>query len=176
MSVYISLLICFSFYFYKYLFIIKYLAVPDLSCSRWHLSSLSRGQLMPSALGLKVFTAGPPRKSPLLFFNSILGPINWFHGHPPQFGEHPHGALNCIFSRVPCKPHLGQAWPWKAMSCTPCCIHLIHLHGDGWMASPGQWTWVRADSRRWWWTGRPGVLQSTGSDTTEQLNSSTYTS
>ena len=34
---------------------------------------------------------------------------------------------------------------------------------DGWMASPTQWTWVWVNSRSWWWTGRPGVLQSTGS-------------
>ena len=34
---------------------------------------------------------------------------------------------------------------------------------DGWMASPTQWTWVWASSRSWWWTGRPGVLQCTGS-------------
>ena len=34
---------------------------------------------------------------------------------------------------------------------------------DGWMASPTQWTWVWVNSGRWWWTGRPGVLQSTGS-------------
>ena len=33
---------------------------------------------------------------------------------------------------------------------------------DGWMASPTQWTWVWASSRRWWWTGKPGVLQSMG--------------
>ena len=31
------------------------------------------------------------------------------------------------------------------------------------MASPVQWTWVWASSRRWWRTGKPGVLQSTGS-------------
>ena len=31
---------------------------------------------------------------------------------------------------------------------------------DGWMASPTQWTWVRVNSRSWWWTGRPGMLQS----------------
>ena len=30
---------------------------------------------------------------------------------------------------------------------------------DGWMASPTQWTWVWVNSGRWWWTGRPGVLQ-----------------
>ena len=34
---------------------------------------------------------------------------------------------------------------------------------DGWMASPTQWTWVRVNSRSWWWTGKPGVLQSMGS-------------
>ena len=33
---------------------------------------------------------------------------------------------------------------------------------DGWMASPIQWTWVWVNSGRWWWTGRPGVLQSMG--------------
>ena len=31
------------------------------------------------------------------------------------------------------------------------------------MASPTQWTWVWASSRNWWWTGRPGILQSMGS-------------
>ena len=34
---------------------------------------------------------------------------------------------------------------------------------DGRMASPIQWTWVWVNSRSWWWTGRPGVLQSMGS-------------
>ena len=33
---------------------------------------------------------------------------------------------------------------------------------DGWMASPTQWTWVWVNSRSWWWTGRPGVLQFMG--------------
>ena len=34
---------------------------------------------------------------------------------------------------------------------------------DGWMASLTQWTWVWVNSRCWWWTGRPGVPQSMGS-------------
>ena len=92
----ISLLVCFSLFFKNTCLFISYLAVPGLGCRRWHLSSLSREQLMSSALELNVFTTGPPRKSPLWFFNSTLGPISWFHDHPPPFGEHPHGALNCI--------------------------------------------------------------------------------
>ena len=34
---------------------------------------------------------------------------------------------------------------------------------DGWMASLTQWTWVWVNSGSWWWTGRPAVLQSMGS-------------
>jgi len=37
------------------------------------------------------------------------------------------------------------------------------MNRDGWMASLTQWTWVWACSGRWWRTGRPGVLQSMGS-------------
>ena len=33
---------------------------------------------------------------------------------------------------------------------------------DGWMASPTQCTWVWVNSGSWWWTGRPGMLQSMG--------------
>ena len=31
---------------------------------------------------------------------------------------------------------------------------------DGWMASLTLWAWVWVNSGSWWWTGRPGVLQS----------------
>ena len=34
---------------------------------------------------------------------------------------------------------------------------------DGWVASPTRWTWVWVNSGSWWWTGRPCVLQSLGS-------------
>ena len=33
---------------------------------------------------------------------------------------------------------------------------------DGWMVSLTWWTWVWAISRSWWWTGKPGTLQSMG--------------
>ena len=31
---------------------------------------------------------------------------------------------------------------------------------DGWIVSLTGWTWAWASSGSWWWTGRPGVLQS----------------
>ena len=55
---------------------------------------------------------------------------------------------------------------WKR----PWCWERLRARGegddrewDGWRASPTQWTWVWVSSRSWWWTGRPGVLQSMGS-------------
>ena len=45
---------------------------------------------------------------------------------------------------------------------------------DCWMASLTPWTWVWASSGNWWWTGKPGMLQSNmgsqKSDTTDWLN------
>ena len=46
---------------------------------------------------------------------------------------------------------------------------------DDWMASPTQWTWVSVNPGSWWWTGRPGMLQSmglqrVGHDWTSELN------
>ena len=56
--------------------------------------------------------------------------------------------------------HLKRPWGWERLTAGG--------EGDnrgwhGWMASPTQWTWVWVSSRSWWWTGRPGVLQSMGS-------------
>ena len=36
---------------------------------------------------------------------------------------------------------------------------------DGWMVSPTRWTWVWVGSGSWWWTGKPGMLQSMGLQT-----------
>ena len=51
----------------------------------------------------------------------------------------------------------------------PWCWERLKVGGEGddrgwagWMASLAQWTWVWVDSRSWWWTGRPGVLQFMG--------------
>ena len=50
---------------------------------------------------------------------------------------------------------------------------------DGLMALPIRWTWVWASSGSWWWTGKPGELQSMGSqrvghDWVAELNWMTY--
>ena len=37
------------------------------------------------------------------------------------------------------------------------------MRWDGWMASLTRWTWVWASSGSWWWTVKPGMLQSMGS-------------
>ena len=41
---------------------------------------------------------------------------------------------------------------------------------DGWVASPAQWTWIWANSGSWWWTGKPGLLQSMGSQSQTRLS------
>ena len=70
---------------------------------------------------------------------------------------------------------------WSSSTLTTWCEELTHWQrpwcwerlnergkGDdwgwnGWMASWTRWTWVWVNSGSWWWTGRPGVLQSMGS-------------
>ena len=71
-------------------------------------------------------------------------------------------------------------WSWNSNTLPTWCEELTYLKipwcwerlkagGEGddrgwddWMASPTQWTWVWASSGSWWWTGKPGMLQSTG--------------
>ena len=55
---------------------------------------------------------------------------------------------------------------WK----TPWCWERLKAGGEGadrgwdsWMASATQWTWIWASSGSWWWTGKPGMLHSMGS-------------
>ena len=68
--------------------------------------------------------------------------------------------------------HLKRPWCWEILK--------VGGEGDdkgwdGWMTSPTQWTWVWVNSRGWWWTGRPGMLQCTrsqrvGHDWATELN------
>ena len=54
---------------------------------------------------------------------------------------------------------MKRTWCWERLK--------VRGKGDdrgwnGWMASLTQWTWVWVNSGSWWWTGRPGMLQSMG--------------
>ena len=62
---------------------------------------------------------------------------------------------------------------WKR----PLCWERLKAGGEGdnrgwtgWMVSLTQWTWVWASSGSWWWTGKPGVLQSIGSQSRTWLS------
>ena len=59
----------------------------------------------------------------------------------------------------PVHPKGNQSWYWERLK--------VGEEGDdggwdGWMASLTQRTWVWVSSGSWWWTERPGVLQSMG--------------
>ena len=41
-------------------------------------------------------------------------------------------------------------------------IDSIKLSPHFWHPVPTGWTWVWVSSRSWWWTGKPGMLQSVG--------------
>ena len=56
--------------------------------------------------------------------------------------------------------HLKRPWCWERLKAGG---QGGDRGWDGWMASPTQWAWVWVSSGNWWWTGRPGVLQSMGS-------------
>ena len=47
--------------------------------------------------------------------------------------------------------NVGKDWRWEEKGTT-----------DGWMASLTQWTWVWVSSGSWWWSGKSGILYSTG--------------
>ena len=88
---------------------------------------------------------------------------------------HPKGNQSWIFiRRTDVEAETPILWPPDAKSWLiwkrPWCWERLRAEGegdnrgwDGWMASLSRWTWVWVVSGSWWWTGRPGVLQSMGS-------------
>ena len=86
---------------------------------------------------------------------------------------HPKGNQSCIFiGRTDAEAETPILWPPDAKSWLtgkdPDAGEGDDRGWDGWMSSPTWWTWVWVNSRSWWWTGRPGVLQSTGSQRVRQ--------
>ena len=88
---------------------------------------------------------------------------------------YPKGNQSWIFiGRTDAEAETPILWPPVAKNWLigkkPWCWERLKVGGegddrgwDGWMASPTQWTWVSASTRSWWRTGKPGVLQSMGS-------------
>ena len=61
--------------------------------------------------------------------------------------------------------HLKRPWFWERLKAGG---EGDDRGWDGWMTSPTRRTWVWVGSGSWWWTGRPGVLQSMGSQRVRQ--------
>ena len=103
---------------------------------------------------------------------TLESPMDWKEIQPVN----PKGNQSWMFIR-----RTDVDWCWNPNTLATWCEELTHLKkpwcwewlragGEGdnrgwesWMASPTQWTWVWVNSGSWWWTGRPGVLQSMGS-------------
>ena len=94
---------------------------------------------------------------------------------PPAFNLSLYSWGNCIFGGV-CMLSCVRlfAIPWTAARQAPLFMGFSRQKywsdrgWNRWMSSPTQWTWVWASSGRWWRTGRPGVLQSMGSQRVRQ--------
>ena len=71
------------------------------------------------------------------------------------------GLLLSLVKATSCQglTHWKRLWYWEGLGAG----EGDNRGWDGWMASPTWWTWVWVNSRSWWWTGRPGVLQFMGS-------------
>ena len=90
---------------------------------------------------------------------------------PPTFHPIPHSSRLSQSPSLSSLSHTANShWPsifhhWNS----PWCWQRLRAEGeegirgwDGWTASPMQSTWTWAKFRRWWRTGKPGVLQSMG--------------
>ena len=63
--------------------------------------------------------------------------------------------------------HWKRLWCWERLKAGG---EGDNREWDGSMASLTQWTWIWAKSGSWWWTGKPGLLQSMGSQSWTQLS------
>ena len=58
------------------------------------------------------------------------------------------------------RTHWKRPWCWERLKAEG---ERDDRGWDGWMASPTRRTWIWVSSRSWWWAGKPGMLQSMGS-------------
>ena len=101
-------------------------------------------------------------------FNNVNGMVL------PHFVWYRKGNQSWIFNWK------NWCWCWNSSTLATWCKELTHWKRpwcwerlkaggegddrgwDGWMALPTQWTWAWVSSGSWWWTGRPGMVQSMG--------------
>ena len=110
----------------------------------------------------------------LMLLNCGAGEDSWeFLGKQDQISQSLRkSTLNTLWNK--------WCWSWSSNTLATWCKQLTHWKipwcwerlkaggeegdrgRDSWMASPIQWTWTWANSRRWWRTGKPDILQSLG--------------
>ena len=112
----------------------------------------------------------------MMLLNCDVGEDSWESlGLQEDQPAHPKGNQSWIFiGRTDVEAEIPILWlpfvkNWL-IGKKPWCWERLKVGGegddrgwDGWMASPTQWTWIWVNSGSWWWTGRPGVLQSMAS-------------
>ena len=110
--------------------------------------------------------------------SSLMGNVKEMQSQPKELPQ-PEGEQFEQQDKVVLDYKLG--WSWNSNTLANWCGELTHLKRpwcwerlkaegegddrgwDGWKALPTGWTWVWVSSGSWWWTGKPGVQQSMGS-------------
>ena len=112
--------------------------------------------------------------------NFILYTVLYIYGKLGGGAWHTHTTIKPVSSKGNLNIY-WKDWRWSSNALATCreeptlwkrpwCWERLKARGegddrlwDGWMASLTQRTWVWVGSGSWWWTGKPGVLQSMGS-------------
>ena len=81
------------------------------------------------------------------------------HVHP-YFGK-AHNSNQLLVKTIPSIRYTENCWIINISTDNDTLFSTFLMPRSWWlqMASPTRWSWVWVNSRRWWWTGRPGMLQ-----------------
>ena len=124
-------------------------------------------------------------KGLMLKLNSLLDSVGEGEGGMFQENSIEAGCFISMYDKIHYniknKKNIKRKWSWNSNILATWCKELTHWKrplcwkrlkaggeeddrgSDCCMASPTQWTWAWVNSGSWWWTGKPGVLQSMGS-------------
>ena len=120
----------------------------------WCLQTVESGKTLESALDCKIKPINPKGNQPWIFVGRTV--------KAKALTLWPPDAKSQLTGK---DPDSGKDWRQNEKRAS--------RGEDGYLASPAPWTWVWANSRRWWRTGKPGVWSQWGckeSATTQQLN------